>query len=649
MPRCTSSAFAPSTRASSSWWGGTFLRLYRCKDEQRLIEIALHDQERTEKTFHCVAWMSSPDRAMIGTSDGKILIFQNITLLREVLVTKELIRIQRSVNVEDRNVTCILLTSDGLMCSHGTTSVLCFKEDFKLHKVLNIPHSSSESRVVQLAMNLRKAYSQWLRGTAGLCTTAWHSDLTEKDCEDDFRVVQDYQLTRGVICADTIQSVSLQVACSDAALTIRDFSSSSRVVLRGKLPESPCSISLCPQATSVVLGYEGAVKVYNIVFESLVESYSFETDANPKVCFSPSGHLIAFTKGSEICLYYSSGFKAHTSFQRHKAKVQNLIWRHDKCLLSSDAAGAIYEWDLLRKGPPGKHTLPEVIHTSMATPKRNSPMYFSLSVRMATYGASETAKSEVTAMVVVDELVLVGSPEGKLVGFELSLRFPIFEISHHIGSIVHLVEIREGTSIIALDTYGIASTWKFNDKNYTGATSFRTELLINVDKKEEFVREIRAMEVMLRDCTEKAELERQQLRSEHEQKEAETLQKHRDIQSALQSSLDRLKDELKTIKEYWETKDVSKIEEIQREKEENESDFQLKMVEEEKCLLRAKEERTRLQEDFEQSVVQRQDEKAGDHRGFWYQVCATSKKNRRIAPGAGKGNRKTLLEKERYL
>ncbi|GIY13809.1 cilia-and flagella-associated protein 57 [Caerostris darwini] len=398
---------------------------------------------------------------------------------------------------------------------------------------------------------------------------------------------------------------------------ISDQCGNSQVVLLGKLPEAPCSISLCPQATSVALGYEGAVKIYNIVLESLVESYSFETDAHPEVCFSPSGHLIAFTKGSEICLYYSSGFKAHTSFQRHKAKVQNLIWRHDKCLLSSDAAGAIYEWDLPRKRASWKHTLPEVTHTCMATPKNSPDELFVVSsdgnIRCLRDGKEidkcSTNVSEVTAMVVVDELVLVGSTEGKLVGFELSLRFPIFEISHHIGSIVHLVEFREGTSIMALDTYGIASTWKFEDKNYTGRLPSRTELLINVDKREEFVREIRAMEVMLRGCTEKADLERQQLLSEHEGKEAEALQKHRDIQSALQSSLDKLKDELETIKEYWETKDVIKIKEIQREKEENESDFQLKMVEEEKCLLRAKEERTRLQEDFEQSVAQRQEER----------------------------------------
>ncbi|GIY13817.1 cilia-and flagella-associated protein 57 [Caerostris darwini] len=205
--------------------GRYFLRLYRCKDEQRMIEIALHDHERTERTFHCVAWMRSPDRAMIGTSDGNILIFQNITLLREVSVTKELTRIQRSVNVEDKNVTCILLTSDGLMCSHGTTSVLCFKEDFKLHKVLNIPQSSRESRVVQLAMNLQESiFTVATRdGRIMYYSLAFRSD--EKDCEDDFRVVQDYQHTRAVICADTIRSVSLQVACSDTTITIRDFSS----------------------------------------------------------------------------------------------------------------------------------------------------------------------------------------------------------------------------------------------------------------------------------------------------------------------------------------------------------------------------------------------------------------------------------------
>ncbi|GFR33492.1 cilia-and flagella-associated protein 57, partial [Trichonephila clavata] len=134
--------------------GKHFLRCYFFKDQQRIQETALHEQERSEQTFHSAAWIPNSRLVMVGTSGGNILVLENMHLVREVSITEELTRFQSSVNIEDQNVSCIVLTSDGFLCSHGTSSVLWFEDNFKLHKVLSIPESSKESRVIQLSMNV---------------------------------------------------------------------------------------------------------------------------------------------------------------------------------------------------------------------------------------------------------------------------------------------------------------------------------------------------------------------------------------------------------------------------------------------------------------------------------------------------------------
>ncbi|CAL1286905.1 unnamed protein product, partial [Larinioides sclopetarius] len=65
----------------------------------------------------------------------------------------------------------------------------------------------------------------------GICTkdgrifTYSFSDRPQdQDCEDTFRLIQDFQHTDKVVHADTLSAVSLQASCSKSRIILRDFS-----------------------------------------------------------------------------------------------------------------------------------------------------------------------------------------------------------------------------------------------------------------------------------------------------------------------------------------------------------------------------------------------------------------------------------------
>ncbi|GFY75376.1 cilia-and flagella-associated protein 57 [Trichonephila inaurata madagascariensis] len=141
-------AFNPSDSRYIAAVGKHFLRCYFFKGEQRIQETALHEQERSNQTFHSAAWIPNSRLVMVGTSGGNILVLENMHLVRQVSITEELTRFQSSPNFDDQNVSCIVLTSDGFLCSHGTSSVLWFEENFKLHKVLSDEFNAGHPKLV---------------------------------------------------------------------------------------------------------------------------------------------------------------------------------------------------------------------------------------------------------------------------------------------------------------------------------------------------------------------------------------------------------------------------------------------------------------------------------------------------------------------
>ncbi|GFT07714.1 hypothetical protein TNCV_4046311 [Trichonephila clavipes] len=55
------------------------------------------------------------------------------------------------------------------------------------------------------------------------------------------------------------------------------------VVLRNQLSSKPRSISLCSLGTSLAIGHEDAVRIYNVVNDTLVETKSFEEASDSRV------------------------------------------------------------------------------------------------------------------------------------------------------------------------------------------------------------------------------------------------------------------------------------------------------------------------------------------------------------------------------
>ncbi|GBM45927.1 Cilia- and flagella-associated protein 57 [Araneus ventricosus] len=608
-------SFCPSDSKRVVAVGRSFLRAYRFKDDQKIQETALHELERSRQSFHCAAWVQNSCFVVVGTSNGKILVFQNMHLVQQVDIVEELERIHKGENVEDRNVTCIITTADGFLCSHGSSSVLYFKEDFKLRKVLIIPKSSKESRVVQMSLNPQEDTVGIATKDGRILTYSFSDRPHDQDCEDAFRLIQDFQHTDKVIHADTLPAVSLQASCSKSRIILRDFSTE-RVFLREELPAAPCSLSLCPLATTLAIGQEGIVRVCNIVLDALVETKCFEVTTHSQVSFAPGSHILAFTDNNVIRLCYSIGFKELTSFERHTGKVHILRWRNDNHLLSSDDEGAIYEWDIPRKRASWKLSVPEVVHTCIATPCKGYDVYVASAdgkIRRIKDGIvlnnCSPNVTEVTAMSVIEEWLLIGTRHGKILGLNLCLSETNFQVQCQTGSIIHFAILEDAKSMMAIDEFGVASTWYFQGEKGKESLPSRAEVLIDLDKQKESIQCAEYLEEELRLCTEKTEANREKQRKQLQEVEAEAKGKYSKVEDSLKATVQKLKEELEDIKKSKEENHLNMKRLIENEKEENEKDFLQKLSEEEARLEWEKKERASFERKFQNTISQMTREK----------------------------------------
>ncbi|CAL1286904.1 unnamed protein product, partial [Larinioides sclopetarius] len=175
-----------------------------------------------------------------------------------------------------------------------------------------------------------------------------------------------------------------------------------------------------------------------------------------------------------------------------RVKVHVLLWRNNNHLLSSDNEGSIYEWDIPRKRASWKLSIPDIIHTCFATPCKGDEVYVASAdgkIRRIKDGIVLNSCSpnvtEVTALSVIEQWLLVGTKDGKLLGLDLTLRATNFQLHCQTGSIIHFSILDDVKSVMAIDEFGIASTWNFQRERSTESLPSRAVLLIDVDKQKE--------------------------------------------------------------------------------------------------------------------------------------------------------------------
>ncbi|KAF8797084.1 Cilia- and flagella-associated protein 57 like protein [Argiope bruennichi] len=513
-------AFCPSDSKHLVAVGHSFLRAYHCKENQKIHENALHGFERSKKSFHCIGWMKDSSLVIIGTSDGMVLVFQNMHL---------------------------------------------------------IPNSSERSRVLQMTLNPQEDTVGIATKDGRILTYSFADRTQDQGGEDVFRLIQDFQHTHKVLHADTLPSVSMQASCSNSRITLRDLSTE-KVFLREELSATPYSLSVCPLSTCLAIGYESAVKVFNIVLDVLVETKRFDVTA-------PS-------------------------------QVHILLWRNNNHLLSSDEEGTIYEWNIPRKQSLWSLSVPDVIHTCITSPLKGEDLYAAggdSTIRRIKVGAVLNSYSlnvtGISAMSAIEHWLLVGTEDGKILGVNLSLSATNFQLQCQTGRIIHFAVLPDIKSIMAVDEHGIASTWSFQNEKRRESLPSRAEVLIDLDKQKEYIQCVENLEEELMRCTQRTDASREQQRKKLEEVQVEASEKYRRIEDSLRVTAEKLKEELEEIRRSLEENYLNMKRSIESEIEDNKKDFHKKMSEEAMNLQREKEERARIEQEFEDTVSQRIKEK----------------------------------------
>ncbi|XP_055947095.1 cilia- and flagella-associated protein 57-like [Argiope bruennichi] len=389
-----------------------------------------------------------------------------------------------------------------------------------------------------------------------------------------------------------------------------------QVFLREELSATPYSLSVCPLSTCLAIGYESAVKVFNIVLDVLVETKRFDVTAPSQVSFAPGGHLLAYTDGNIIHLCYNIGFKELTTLHTHVGKVHILLWRNNNHLLSSDEEGTIYEWNIPRKQSLWSLSVPDVIHTCITSPLKGEDLYAAggdSTIRRIKVGAVLNSYSlnvtGISAMSAIEHWLLVGTEDGKILGVNLSLSATNFQLQCQTGRIIHFAVLPDIKSIMAVDEHGIASTWSFQNEKRRESLPSRAEVLIDLDKQKEYIQCVENLEEELMRCTQRTDASREQQRKKLEEVQVEASEKYRRIEDSLRVTAEKLKEELEEIRRSLEENYLNMKRSIESEIEDNKKDFHKKMSEEAMNLQREKEERARIEQEFEDTVSQRIKEK----------------------------------------
>lgn len=335
---------------------------------------------KAENLLVCsMTWLDG-DRLLVGTNDDRVLYLENGNL-KNIYKMSDTVSMNLKIREEyimpttattspqmtnayndfawEQNIRCLIAFPRGFVYAYGAGTVILFEKEGK-HKytkrnVYIIPQQLMKVDNSELykinTINVNLSFDQ-LIVTAGWSqlyyATLWGASL-QIDPEPQALNIMGQSLHHGPISGLAMCAWKpIFMTCGELDRTIRlwNFETESLIMLK-QYNENISGIALHPMGLFCLIGFTDKLRFMNILIDDLLPIHEIAVRNCRTIRFSHGGHLFAAVNGNVIQIYTTIGFYNLYVLKGHTGKVKTLLWSHtDLKIISMDAEGAIYEWDM---------------------------------------------------------------------------------------------------------------------------------------------------------------------------------------------------------------------------------------------------------------------------------------------------------------
>lgn len=361
-----------------------------------------------ENVLTCsMAWLDG-DRLLLGTTDSRILYFENgdlknIYQMYDTIAMNFKIRGEYAMpavtassqaapdarDIWQKNIRCLTAFQRGFAYAHDVGTVVVFEKEGK-HKYTkrNIYVMPTQSRTEEDDPELYRINTinanisfDHLIVTAGwsqlFYIKLWGPDL-QMDPEPQLINIMGQPLHHGLISGLSVcawKPVFMTCGEFDRSIRLWDFEAENLIMLK-QYEEEICGIALHPMGLFCLIGFTDKLRFMSILIDNLLSMQEFAIRCCQTVRFSHGGHLFAAVNGNIVQVYTTISFHNLFNLKGHTGKVKALLWSQtDLKILSLGAEGAIYEWDMT-SGERSREIILKTALRSIALSSDTSYIYY---------------------------------------------------------------------------------------------------------------------------------------------------------------------------------------------------------------------------------------------------------------------------------
>ncbi|KND04574.1 uncharacterized protein SPPG_00295 [Spizellomyces punctatus DAOM BR117] len=351
-------SFNPTDNTQLCVIGNGIFKLFRYQ-EGVLKAFAIQKGDLKNYMSHC--W-SADDRIIVGTEDGKILIFENNGELRA-----ELNYLHGSSQIP-RAVCTMFAYSKGFICGGSNGSIAIYDKSDEAGSSA-VAQQSGQSQLSQSNKELyRKVKELTLQDENAkitsmaispsednlVCTTETNQMFaimlagTEMKGEESRFELFSQPFHHGQVTGcDTCIRKPLVVTCStDRSVRVWNYLDSTSELVK-YFPEEAFSVAIHPSGLYILVGFSDKLRLMNLLIDDIRTFREFTIRGCRECRFSNGGQYFAVVHGNTIQIYSTWNFENLGNLKGHNGKVRSLFWTQDDSrIVSAGMDGAIYDWAL---------------------------------------------------------------------------------------------------------------------------------------------------------------------------------------------------------------------------------------------------------------------------------------------------------------
>jgi len=240
--------------------------------------------------------------------------------------------------------------------------------------------------------------------------------------------------------------------------------------------EEAHSVAMHPSGLYILVGFSDKLRLMNILIDD-IRTFKEITIRGCKECaFSNGGSMFAAVQNSVIQIYSSVTFDNLYNLKGHNGKVRQVIWSADDSkLISCGQEGAVYEWEILTQKRVNEIIMKTCAFSSVTASPESKSMY--------AVGNDKTIK-EIADSAIIREVDMVQSEQTQIVishggrmlftgnsnGMLRCIKFPLTvpgewqEYQAHSGPISRMKISYDDQYLFTCSNDGSLMVWKITDK-----------------------------------------------------------------------------------------------------------------------------------------------------------------------------------------